>query len=94
MRLIIIKVRLTLFSAYLSHETDLKSFCFYDYISLIKIKDKSENYRSYLTCFDFIDVFQLQVFTQWVWFTEDIIISVFSIILARIENTASKFWYD
>ena len=91
MRLIITRVRLTLFSAYLSHETDLKSLCFYDYISFIKIENKSENYKSYLTYFDFINVSQLQVFTQQVQSTEDIAVSVFLITLVRTENMTFKF---
>ncbi len=85
--------RPTLFSAYLSRGEDLKSLCFYDYISLIKIEGKSGNHRSYSACFDFVDVPQLQTFTQRVRSTEDIAVPVFSTTLARTEDTAPKFWY-
>ncbi len=85
--------RPTLFSAYLSRGADLKSLCFYDYISLIKIEGKSGNHRSYSAYFDFVDVPQLQTFTQRVRSTEDIAVPVFSTTLARTEDTAPKFWY-
>lgn len=94
MRLITTEIKFTLFSAYFFCEEDLKSLCFYNYISLIKIEGKSENHKSYLTCFDFVNVPQLQIFTQWVWFTEDIVISVFLTTFARTKDMMSKFWYD
>ena len=47
----------TVFSAYLSHGPDLKSLCFYDYVSLIKIESKSEKHRSYSTCLNFVNTY-------------------------------------
>jgi hypothetical protein len=84
----------TLFSAYLARGTDLKSLCFYDYISLIKIESNSGKHRSYSACFDFVNIPQLKSFTQRVRSVEDIAVPVFSTTLARTEDTAPKFWYD
>ena len=94
MRLTAAEVKSTVFSAYLSHASDLKSLCFYDYVSLIKIESKSEKHRSYSTCLDFVDTHQFKSFTQWIWSVEDIAVPVFSTTLARTRDTASKFWYD
>ncbi len=84
----------TVFSAYLSRGPDLKSLCFYDYVSLIKIERKSEKHQSYLTCLDFVDTHQFKFFTQRIRFVEDITVPVFSTTLARTRDTAPKFWYD
>ena len=79
------------FSAYLSCEADLKSLCFYDYISLIKIENKSEKHRSYSACFDFVNIAQLKCFIQQIQSVEDIAVPVFSTTLARTEDMAFKF---
>jgi hypothetical protein len=84
----------TFFSAYLSRGADLKSLCFYDYISLINIENKSGKCRSYSACFDFVNISQLKSFTQRLRSVEDIAVPVFSTTLARTEDMAPKFWYD
>jgi len=85
--------RPTIFSAYLSRGTDLKSLCFYDYISLIKVAKKSGKY-GYSASFDFTKIPQLESFTQRVRSVEDIAVPVFSTTLARTGETTPKFWYN
>ena len=93
-RLTAAEMKSTVFSAYLSCGLNLKSLCFYDYVSLIKIESKSEKHRSYLTYLNFVDTHQFKSFTQQIQSVEDIAVSVFSTTLARTRDTASKFWYD
>ena len=93
-RLTAVEAKSTVFSAYLSHELNLKSLCFYDYVSLIKIESKSEKHRSYLTCLNFVNTYQFKFFTQWIQSVKNIIVSVFLITLARTRDTVSKFWYN
>ena len=87
-------MRSIVFSAYIAHGADLKSLCFYDYVSLLNVKRKSGRYGSYSACYDFVDIAELESFTQRVRSVEDIAIPVFSTSLARTGEMAPKFWYD
>ena len=94
LRLTIAGARPTVFSAYVARGADLKSLCFYDYVSLLKVERKSGRYGSYSACYDFVNIPKLKSFTQRVQFVEDIAVPVFSTSLARTGEMAPKFWYD
>ena len=87
-------MRPTVFSAYVTCRTDLKSLCFYNYISLLKVERKSGRYGLYSACYDFVNIPELESFTQRVQSVEDIAVPVFSTSLARTGEIAPKFWYD
>ena len=95
LNLTIVGARPTCFSTYLSRGPDLKSLCFYDYVSLIKIEKKSGSHTSYSACFDFIDTPSLESYTQQVRSVQDIGVPVFSTALAKPDKaTTPKFWHE
>ncbi len=93
LRLTVAGVKPTVFSAYLCRGADLRSLCFYDYVSLVKIeKKKVGRHTPYSACFDF-DTSSLESFTQRVRSVEDIGVPLFSTALEKTDKTSTpQYW--